>query len=226
MYANVEAAEYFERAIAASRQLPLRRRPSPWGRTRGTGRRAESDGRLHGVRPTPTIGPATDGRRCGGAGALLLKLARVEGWLDRYTNALRWISRVAYGSSRVSTVQTPTASGPSSSAGTGGSARRAAGTAWPSSGARRPASWRKRWATRRPRRMPSASSTGEDGSRAAGGTGQLGAGSGSLRGGRRSSRPAGRSRHARCLHFKGDSGRQPWRSTGGRKPLHGGLGTR
>ena len=24
---------------------------------------------------------------------LLLKLARVEGWLDRYTNALRWITR-------------------------------------------------------------------------------------------------------------------------------------
>ena len=86
VYANPEAAEYFERLIAAGRRLmgtlrprgKWRRRTKGWA-THGTDRKLPGGGqRLPG-------GPAARREDVVGQARLLLKLARVEGWLDRFT---------------------------------------------------------------------------------------------------------------------------------------------
>ncbi len=93
VYANAEAAEFYERAIAAARRLP----------DLTTGQVAEvheamGDARNRSGEYTAAAAAYRAARRLIGddtvsEARLMLKLARVQGWLDRYGNALRWISR-------------------------------------------------------------------------------------------------------------------------------------
>jgi class 3 adenylate cyclase/tetratricopeptide (TPR) repeat protein len=93
VYANVEAAEYFERAIAAGRRLSSLTPAESAGAHEALGDARNLTGNYAGA-----AGAYRSARRLVRDDAvaqarLLLKLARVEGWLDRYTNALRWITR-------------------------------------------------------------------------------------------------------------------------------------
>ena len=93
VYANVEAAEYYERAIAAARRLPELGPFGDLGRPRGARGRPEPDRQLPGRGERLPAARRLVGDDGVAQARLLLKLARVEGWLDRYTNALRWITR-------------------------------------------------------------------------------------------------------------------------------------
>ncbi|MFZ0251547.1 MAG: adenylate/guanylate cyclase domain-containing protein [Acidimicrobiales bacterium] len=93
IYANTEAAEYYERAIAAAAWLPELTPVEVAGVHEALGDARNLVGNY--------VGAASEfrcARRVAAGdrlieGRLLLKLARVEGWLDRYTSALRWITR-------------------------------------------------------------------------------------------------------------------------------------
>jgi class 3 adenylate cyclase/tetratricopeptide (TPR) repeat protein len=93
VYANTEAAEFYERGITAARRLPRL----------SAGQvaviyEAMGDARNRSGEYTAAAAAYRSARRLIGEDAvsqarLMLKLARVQGWLDRYGNALRWISR-------------------------------------------------------------------------------------------------------------------------------------
>ena len=106
VYANLEAAEYFERALAAARRLPeltsseIARTHEELGDARNlTGNYAGAANAYRSARRLIGDDAVAQAR-------LLLKLARVEGWLDRFTNALRWITR---GISILKDIETPEA---------------------------------------------------------------------------------------------------------------------
>jgi tetratricopeptide (TPR) repeat protein len=93
LYANVDAADFYERAIESGRHLPAV----------GPAQLAEiwealADAHLRaGMYADAERGYRTT-RRLGSGDALVqarlaLKLAQVSGWLDRYSTALRWITR-------------------------------------------------------------------------------------------------------------------------------------
>jgi len=93
VYANYEAAEYYERALSAGRRLA----DLPPGRLAevhealGDARNLIGDyiGAASAYRASRRLvgeDPVSQAR-------LILKLARVQGWLDRYANALRWITK-------------------------------------------------------------------------------------------------------------------------------------
>jgi class 3 adenylate cyclase/tetratricopeptide (TPR) repeat protein len=92
VYANVEAAEYYERAVAAARRLQLDPTEiSGVHEALGDVRNLVGDylgafSEYRTARRMVTHDRVAQAR-------LLLKLARVQGWLDRYTRALRWITR-------------------------------------------------------------------------------------------------------------------------------------
>jgi class 3 adenylate cyclase/tetratricopeptide (TPR) repeat protein len=93
VYANIEAAEYYERAVAAARRLPQLRPDELSGVHEALGDARNRTGGYVGAaaayraaRRLITDDPVAQAR-------LMLKLARVQGWLDRYANALRWITR-------------------------------------------------------------------------------------------------------------------------------------
>ena len=93
VYANTEAAEFYERAITAARRLP---HMSP-GQVAAL-HEAMGDARNRSGEYTAAAEAYRSARRLIGEhkvsqARLMLKLARVQGWLDRYGNALRWISR-------------------------------------------------------------------------------------------------------------------------------------
>ncbi len=93
LYANTEAAEFYERALTAARRLS----------NLTAGQVAEvheamGDARNRTGEYTAAAAAYRSARRLIGddtvsQARLMLKLARVQGWLDRYGNALRWISR-------------------------------------------------------------------------------------------------------------------------------------
>ncbi len=93
IYANTQAAEFYERALTAARRLP----------TLTAGQVAEvheamGDARNRIGEYSEAAAAYRSARRLIGddtvsQARLMLKLARVQGWLDRYGNALRWISR-------------------------------------------------------------------------------------------------------------------------------------
>jgi len=93
IYANTEAAEFYERAVTAARRLPhltagqVAEVHEAMGDARN--RTGEYTAAAAAYRATRRlIGDDTVSQA-----RLMLKLARVQGWLDRYGNALRWISR-------------------------------------------------------------------------------------------------------------------------------------
>jgi class 3 adenylate cyclase/tetratricopeptide (TPR) repeat protein len=93
VYANTEAAEFYERAITAARRLPN----LTAGQVAAL-HEAMGDARNRSGEYTAAAGAYRSARRLIGddkvsQARLMLKLARVQGWLDRYGNALRWISR-------------------------------------------------------------------------------------------------------------------------------------
>ena len=93
VYANTEAAEFYERAITAARRLP---QIVP-GQVAAL-HEAMGDARNRSGEYTAAAAAYRSARRLIGEhkvsqARLMLKLARVQGWLDRYGNALRWISR-------------------------------------------------------------------------------------------------------------------------------------
>jgi class 3 adenylate cyclase/tetratricopeptide (TPR) repeat protein len=96
VHANVEAAEFFERALAASRRLPeltaqqVAEVTEALGDARDKG--AEYLGAVTAYRAARRL---VRGDRLADA-RLMLKLARAQGWLDRYSNALRWITRALH----------------------------------------------------------------------------------------------------------------------------------
>jgi class 3 adenylate cyclase/tetratricopeptide (TPR) repeat protein len=93
VYANIEAAEFYERALVAGRRLPHITRVELSAIHEALG---DARNRTGGY-----IGAAKDYRAARrlvdddvvAEARLILKLARVQGWLDRYGNALRWISK-------------------------------------------------------------------------------------------------------------------------------------
>ena len=93
VYANFEAAALYERAIAAGRRLPDLRRSDLLGvyealgdaRNR-IGEYAEAAVAFQAARRLAGDDAVTEAR-------LMMKLARVQGWLARYANALRWITK-------------------------------------------------------------------------------------------------------------------------------------
>jgi len=93
VFANAEAAEYFERAIAASRRLPTLTPAEIAGAHEGLGDARNRTGNYAGAAGAYRAARRQIGDDVVAQARLLLKLARVEGWLDRYTNALRWITR-------------------------------------------------------------------------------------------------------------------------------------
>lgn len=93
VFANAEAAEYCERAIAAAGSLPELGPVAIGGVHESLGDARNLVGNYMGAAKA-----FRNARRVIAGDSLiearlLLKLARVEGWLDRYTNALRWINR-------------------------------------------------------------------------------------------------------------------------------------
>ena len=93
VYANTEAAEFYERAITAARRLPN----LTSGQVAAL-HEAMGDARNLSGEYTAAAAAYRSARRLIGddpvsQARLMLKLARVQGWLDRYGNALRWISR-------------------------------------------------------------------------------------------------------------------------------------
>ena len=160
VYANVEAAEFFERALAASRRLPGADGPAGGRSHRGARRRPRSGigvpGAVTAYRAARRL--VRDDRLADAR--LMLKLARAQGWLDRYSNALRWITRALHILDDAEEDLGSSANEPSSSPGTGGSAESRDITGAPSLGAAGPSPRPSRPATRRRWPTPSASWTG------------------------------------------------------------------
>ena len=93
VYANFEAAEFYERAVVAGRRMgertaeDLARAYEELGDARGrTGSYLPAASAYRAARRLVRDDPVAEAR-------LVLKLARVQGWSDRYATALRWITR-------------------------------------------------------------------------------------------------------------------------------------
>ena len=93
VYANFEASDLYERALVAGRRLghlgagDLAPVYEALGDARNrTGGYAEAAAAYRSARRIIDHDAVSEAR-------LMLKLARVQGWLDRYTNAMRWITK-------------------------------------------------------------------------------------------------------------------------------------
>jgi class 3 adenylate cyclase/tetratricopeptide (TPR) repeat protein len=93
IFANIEAAEYFERAIEAGGRLPEVNPTELAGVHEALGDARNLVGNYVGAAREFRFSRRLIAGDSLIEARLLLKLARVEGWLDRYTNALRWITR-------------------------------------------------------------------------------------------------------------------------------------
>jgi class 3 adenylate cyclase/tetratricopeptide (TPR) repeat protein len=92
-FANIEAAEFYERALLAGRRLShvssmdLSGVHESLGDARNnTGAYTEAAAAYQAARRLINDDPVAEAR-------LVLKLARVQGWLDRYASALRWLTK-------------------------------------------------------------------------------------------------------------------------------------
>ena len=160
VYANFEAADLYERALLAGRRLghlgagDLAPVYEALGDARNrTGGYAEAAAAYRSARRIIDHDAVSEAR-------LMLKLARVQGWLDRYANAMRWITKGLRVLEDVDGAGGRPASGLSSSAGTAASARRPGTSPAPSPGAPGPWSRPRPPASRWPWPRPSGSSTG------------------------------------------------------------------
>ena len=93
VYANIEAAGFYERALLAGRQLPQLRRTELADVHEALGdARNRSSAYVEAAAAYRTARRLVDDDVVAKA-RLALKLARVQGWLDRYANVLRWITK-------------------------------------------------------------------------------------------------------------------------------------
>lgn len=96
VYANVEAAEFFERALAVSRRLPELTPQQVAAVTEALGdARAQGSQYLEAVTAYRAARRLMRGDRLADA-HVMLKLARAQSCLDRFSNALRWITRALH----------------------------------------------------------------------------------------------------------------------------------
>ena len=93
VYANIEAAEFYERALLAARRLPQLSRSElaevheALGDAKNrAGAYVEAAAAYRAARRLVDNDVVTEAR-------LALKLARVQGWLDRYASVLRWLTK-------------------------------------------------------------------------------------------------------------------------------------
>jgi class 3 adenylate cyclase/tetratricopeptide (TPR) repeat protein len=93
VHANFEAADFFERAVVAGRRIDglttveLTRAYEELGDARSrTGSYASAAAAYRASRRLVRGDPVAEARS-------IMKLARVQGWLDRYSTALRWITK-------------------------------------------------------------------------------------------------------------------------------------
>ncbi len=96
VYANVEAAEFFERALVVSRRLPELTSQQVAEVTEALG-----DARAQGSQYQEAVTAYRAARRLMRGDPLadahlMLKLARAQSCLDRFSNALRWITRALH----------------------------------------------------------------------------------------------------------------------------------
>ncbi len=92
-YANVEVAEFYERALLAGRRLPELDRAEVAAVHESLGDARNSTGDYQGAAAAYRTARRIVDRDTVGAARLSLKLAQVQGWLESYSNALRWITR-------------------------------------------------------------------------------------------------------------------------------------
>jgi tetratricopeptide (TPR) repeat protein len=96
VYANVEAAEFLERALTVSRRLAELTPQQVAAVTEELGdARAQGSQYLEAVTAYRTARRLMRGDRLADA-QLMLKLARAQSCLDRFSNALRWITRALH----------------------------------------------------------------------------------------------------------------------------------
>jgi class 3 adenylate cyclase/tetratricopeptide (TPR) repeat protein len=93
VYANTEAAEFYERAISAARRLPQIAPGQVAALHEAMGDALNRSGEYTAAAAAYRAARRLIGEHKVSQARLMLKLARVQGWLDRYGNALRWISR-------------------------------------------------------------------------------------------------------------------------------------
>ncbi len=93
VYANVEAAEFYERALGAARQLAAVDEGEIADLTEALGDAHNHAGNYPAAEAAYRAARRHVHDRAVVEARLVLKLARVMGWLDRYSAALRWISR-------------------------------------------------------------------------------------------------------------------------------------
>ncbi|HXN60761.1 MAG TPA: adenylate/guanylate cyclase domain-containing protein [Acidimicrobiales bacterium] len=96
VYANVEAAEFYERALTSARRLPALDVQEVAGV-----HEALADARNRTGEYVGAVSEYRAARRLIGddrlaQARLMMKLSRVQGWLDRYSNALRWLTRALH----------------------------------------------------------------------------------------------------------------------------------
>ncbi len=96
VYANVDAAEFYERALTAARRLPELTNRQLAGVHEALGDARERSGgyvqavvQYRAARRLVGDDPLADAR-------LMLKLSRIHGWQDGYADALRWITRALH----------------------------------------------------------------------------------------------------------------------------------
>ena len=93
VYANIEAAESYERALLAGRRLPQLTRERVGGGARGARRREEPSGAYVEAAVAYRSARRLLDDDAVAQARLALKLARVQGWLDRYASVLRWLTK-------------------------------------------------------------------------------------------------------------------------------------
>jgi class 3 adenylate cyclase/tetratricopeptide (TPR) repeat protein len=92
-YANVEVAEFYERALLAGRRLPELERAELAAVHEALGDARNSTGGYQGAAAAYRAARRLLGGDTVGQARVALKLAQVQGWLESYSNALRWITR-------------------------------------------------------------------------------------------------------------------------------------
>ncbi len=91
--ADTEAAEFFERAITAAKRLPRLTASQIAEVYEAVGDARNRTGEYTAAAVAYQSARRQVGDETVSQARLMLKVARVQGWLDRYGNALRWISR-------------------------------------------------------------------------------------------------------------------------------------
>jgi class 3 adenylate cyclase/tetratricopeptide (TPR) repeat protein len=93
VYANVEAAEFYERALTSARRLPAVGMREVAGVHEALADAMHRAGEYIGAVSEYRVARRLIGDDHLAQARLMIKLSQVQGWLDRYSNALRWLTR-------------------------------------------------------------------------------------------------------------------------------------